>query len=190
MRQPDTPLSIFEDSDIAGQIAKGSAELVRQTTSMLSHVSIFNRCGNNNNNNSYKADLVDAVIIIPSEEASVEASEISEASFGGGNSKLVCEGAIQEWLKEIKARRTARETQEAAKNLRRATTRQAQFMADKHHSTMIPSSTPRTSPRTSSAASFESSFEQNGILFERSDAATDSFATHNQHRPGYSESLF
>ena len=141
---------------------------MERTTRVFQKISFLN-C-----NNKSKDNLVDSVILVPSAATSVQ-SDVTEGSISD-QPQFACEGVLQEWLKELKARKAARQKAEAVKDLRQATSRQAARIF------VLPLDSTN-----------ESIFEHEGIVFTSSDTAVNATPSHGfegSTSAVYSKSLF
>ena len=165
------PTNVRMSSDaFAEKFVKGSTELMEQTTLLFKQVSFLN-C--TSSKTAGKDILVDQVIHVPSASATVQ-SDMTDPS-ASDPPQFACEGAIVEWLKELEARKAARQKAEAVRNLRKA--------AGQQH--VAQSVRAATSDLRWDRPTFERSVEHEGILFTRSDTAVDELPP-----PVYSRSLF
>ena len=116
-RDDPRPQTHHGDYDaFAEKLAKGSVEFMEQTTHLLKKMPFLNCTVGRNANSDV---LVDKEIQIPSAAATVQ-SDMTEVSISD-QPGFPCEGAIVEWLRELEARKEARQKAEAVRNLRRAT---------------------------------------------------------------------
>lgn len=170
----------------ADKIAKGSAQFMQQTTQMFKQVSFLN-CSASKTTPASTDIMVDQVIHVPSASMTVQ-SDMTEVSISDAPPQFACEGALGEWLKDLEARKAARQKAEAVRNLRKATSQQQQQwlrqqQQQQQHVTQsvrATASDPGWETRT-----MEPSVEHEGILFTRSDTAVEIIFP-----PVYSKSLF